>query len=59
MIEKRREFFGHCDMNNARRILSQGSTLSESLMVLLDLVEKASFSKEFRSEFHSRGGGNK
>jgi len=40
-------------MNKAGRILSKGSAPSR----LLVLVEKASFSKEFRSEFHSGGGG--
>jgi len=42
---KEENLYGHCAINKARRILSKGSTL------LLFLVEKASFSKEFRSEF--------
>jgi len=41
-------------VNNARRILSKGLYTLTGLLVL---VEKASFSEEFRSEFHSGGGG--
>ena len=51
---KEENLYGHSDMNNARRILSKDSTP----LRLLVLVEKALFSKEFRSEFHSGGGGN-
>ena len=51
---KEENLYGHCDMNNGRRILSKGST---TLRGCWFLVEKASFSKEFRSEFHSGGGG--
>jgi len=40
-------------MNNARRILSKGSTL----LSVAGFVEKASVSKESRSEFYS-GAGN-
>ena len=51
-IEKRREFVRalcneQCPKNSFK-----------NLKGLLGLVEKASFSREFRSEFHSGGGGN-
>ena len=54
-IEKRREcvralWYEQCPKNSFKRLYT--------LKGLLVLVEKASFSKEFRSEFHSGGGGN-
>jgi len=53
-IEKRREFvralwYEQCPKNSFKRLYN--------LKGLLVLVGKASFSKEFRSEFHSGGGG--
>jgi len=53
-IEKRREFvralwYEQCPKKSSKRLYT--------LEGLLALVEKASFSKEFRSEFHSGGGG--
>jgi len=53
-IEKRKEFvralwYEQCPKNYFKRLYT--------LKGLLVLVEKASFSKEFRSEFHSGGGG--
>jgi len=53
-IEKRREFvralwYEQCTKNSFKRLYTRKG--------LLVLVEKASFSKEFRSEFHVRGKG--
>jgi len=53
---KEENLYRHCDMNNAQRILSKRLY---TLKGLLDLLEKASFSKEFWSKFHSGGGGSK
>jgi len=46
--------YGHCDINNARRNSFKRLYIVKGLLVL---VEKASFSKEFRLEFHSGGEG--
>jgi len=51
---KEENLYGYCAMSNARRILSKGSTLLRGCWFL---VEKASFSKEFRWEFQCSGEG--
>jgi len=50
---KEENLYGHSDINNARRILSKGSTLWRGCWFW---SKKLQISKEFRSEFHSGGG---
>jgi len=51
---KEENLYWHCAINNARRILSKGTTLLRSCCFW---SKKLSFSKEFRSEFQCGGEG--